>query len=434
MVEAIGEIDYKKLRKELSLGRGLERYIGVDFYSSKHLGKRGAWPFIFGDWPTWGLRPKELEGNMLFSANDHTVVEINPETKAVVWQFGEFMVSGSDLAHLKNPNGVDYDPVNDRLLITDSGNNRILLVDRKTKSVLKSVTQAVGYGPFNDPRKAFFNPWNDYNSFTVADSCNHIVYELDFDGNVLHKFGTRGTAGVGMSPEQTNLNLPTCAFPYLNQVLVADFNNNRVFTSDWTTIAGVTGYPAGPHLIPVLNPYQLVGNRQGTWMLACTPHQQLFMYGPDQPIWWWELSINADWANFDDYEPDMMMFEHWFTMWHVNWRIMSPRTIPKTTTFFDSLSLAANATSIEYPLHCYGYDKVTIYAISDQAATVDILVARPAVLQAFREWQIYDSVSLTANKLTVYPTSGPSMIMAIRITMGATAGTVNAWASLMKET
>ena len=422
------------LREELvrRYFRGLERYIGTDFYSSKHLKQRGTAPFIFGDWPTWGLRPRELEGKMLFAVGgEATVLEVDPETYDVEILFGEFMVHGSDLKHLRGPQShVDYDPVNDRILITDSGNNRILLVDRQTKEVLRVISEAKGYGPFSDPRKAFFNPWNDYNSFTVADLNNHIVYELDFNGDVINSFGTRGVTGSGMDTTQTNLNKPTCAFPSENGVYISDWGNNRCFFSDWS-IVGKNNI-----LIPFLHPYQFILDRRGIRGLMCSPEATFATISENYLFWWW-YGERADWINLDDYDPDMVMLEHWFTMWHFNWRVTmnDPRTNPKFIHLFRQLSLSANETSLEYPFLTLGADKVTVYTKSSQSATLRILVYKPrGALGGWDGWEIYDSVSMTANTLVVYPITGLQPIMGVQIVMGGTAGTVDAWVGLSRET
>lgn len=72
-----------------------------------------------------------------------------------------------------------------------------------------------------------------------------------------------------------------------------------------------------------------------------------------------------------------------------------------------------------------GYDKKTIYLISDQNGTLDIEVDP----DLRGNWQTYDSISVTANTLATYIATGNFARMRFKFTPSATA-TVSAWVDL----
>lgn len=96
-----------------------------------------------------------------------------------------FSVSSS----LKQPTGIFWDEATQRLYVTDTGKQSVLVFDRDGE------LQATISGRGSDPGKFNFPTylWVDGNNeLLVADSLNFRVQRFDADGNLLHLFGKGG--------------------------------------------------------------------------------------------------------------------------------------------------------------------------------------------------------------------------------------------------
>ncbi|HDI86251.1 MAG TPA: hypothetical protein ENF83_02440, partial [Candidatus Korarchaeota archaeon] len=143
------------------------------------------------------------------------VVEID-ESGEVVWSFEDL-----DFAHGAEVRG-------DWVLISDTGNDRVLIVDRRTKQVVwnsDDVTLSDG-SRLNYPNDADFV---GEDRILITDRNNHRVIEIDLDGNVLWQFGETGVPGDDLR----HLRFPHNADRLPNgNTIVCDSENNRILEVD----------------------------------------------------------------------------------------------------------------------------------------------------------------------------------------------------------
>lgn len=129
-------------------------------------------------------------GNILIAdAGNNWVIEVSRKHRTV-WQYGN---SNSD----KSLNGPSFAcrRENGNTLITDSGNNRILEIDRRGRTVLEFVTSKQS-GSVADPLATRAVRLDNGNTL-ISDQFNHQVIEIDSGSNVVFTQGNIGTPGNG---------------------------------------------------------------------------------------------------------------------------------------------------------------------------------------------------------------------------------------------
>jgi DNA-binding beta-propeller fold protein YncE len=146
---------------------------------------------------------------------------------------------------LNDPEDIDIDPAG-RMIISDSGNNRLVVWDLEGKPLLSIGSfgsRADWRNPpqFNHPTGVFVHPGS--RKIYVADTQNHRIVALDEKGMVLSSWGGQGT-GNGQ------FNLPRAiAQDHFGNLWVLDSGNSRVqtfsalgqFISTWGTF-GTTAF------------------------------------------------------------------------------------------------------------------------------------------------------------------------------------------------
>ena len=145
---------------------------------------------------------------LITDRNNHRVIEIDLKGN-VVWQFGETGVQGNDLHHLRFPHNADRLP-NGNTIICDSENNRILEVDPSGDVVW------VYEGGLNWPRDADRLP---NGNTLIVDSKGGRVVEVDPNGNEVWSF-------VGLKLPYDADALPD------GRVIISDSGNSRVIIVD----------------------------------------------------------------------------------------------------------------------------------------------------------------------------------------------------------
>ena len=115
---------------------------------------------------------------LITDRNNHRVIEIDLNGK-ILWQFGETGVPGSDLSHLKFPHNADKLP-NGNTIVCDSENNRILEID-PSGNVVWIYENGLSW-----PRDADRLP---NGNTLIVDSKNGRVIEVDPKGNIIWSFG-----------------------------------------------------------------------------------------------------------------------------------------------------------------------------------------------------------------------------------------------------
>ena len=116
----------------------------------------------------------------------------------------------------------------DMVLISDTGNDRVIIVDRNIKQIIWStdeITLSDG-SKLKYPNDADFI---DDNRILITDRDNHRVIEIDLNGNILWQFGETGVPGNDLS----HLKFPHNADRLPNgNTIICDSENNRILEVD----------------------------------------------------------------------------------------------------------------------------------------------------------------------------------------------------------
>lgn len=143
---------------------------------------------------------------------------------------GNFLRNGCKIK-LQSPEDVVIGP-NEELIVCDTGNNRILVIDQKTGDILN----VIGKGTLSIPTSVAVSGKN----VVVADSGNNRIQIFDLTEGLVREFGTLGSGkGQFKSPE-------VVAVDCLGFILVGDAGNARiqVFQPDGTFVK-ILGHKEG---------------------------------------------------------------------------------------------------------------------------------------------------------------------------------------------
>ena len=140
----------------------------------------------------------------------------------IVWQYGQFGVTGSGPNQLNTPVQNTYLPEpngDDHILITDQGNGRIIEVRRSDKAIVWE------YDGLNNPNSAELLTNGD---ILISDENNNQALEVTHNtpSSVVHTYTTAGGmafSGVAFSSRLSN-----------GHTLITDSNNNRIVETDET--------------------------------------------------------------------------------------------------------------------------------------------------------------------------------------------------------
>ncbi|MEI9983867.1 MAG: putative Ig domain-containing protein [Aliidongia sp.] len=180
---------------------------------------------------------------LIVDSGNQRVQVLDAGTLVVVATLGTAGVSGRDNAHFDNPTGVGFDAGSDHIFVTDSGNDRIQVFDGKSFAYVVTLgdsgsdnakTAATGDTGFSTPGGIHVDAATG--RLYVADTGNQRVQI--FDAATLAYVGTLGTAGAAGSDE-AHFNAPKDATvnPAANEILVADSGNSRVQRFDALSFA-----------------------------------------------------------------------------------------------------------------------------------------------------------------------------------------------------
>jgi hypothetical protein len=163
-----------------------------------------------------GTEPAAPDG-----ASDNRVILVDEDDR-IVWQYGQFGVTGADADQLSAPVQATYLP-NRHVLITDQGNQRIIDVSIHRHQIVwqYGTTGVSGSGPdqLNNPNSAELLA-NGH--ILISDETNNRAIEVDRDKNIVATFSAGGTvSGVAFASRLEN-----------GDTLITDSNNNRIVEVD----------------------------------------------------------------------------------------------------------------------------------------------------------------------------------------------------------
>ena len=195
-------------------------------------------------------------------------------TVPTLWSVG---TRGSGSGQFIKPWDIAYDPTQNRLLVTDTNNSRIVALNPSNgavESMFPSITKGSGPGQVQLPEgiavDASGNIW-------VADTGNNRVEEFTGAGTFANQMV--GTYGCCFNAPNTDLNAPQgLAFDSSGLLYVADANNNRIQVFQPSSAAAT---PPGPYT--AVAPFRICDTRpvgQG----ATTANQCDSGSGPHGPL------------------------------------------------------------------------------------------------------------------------------------------------------
>jgi hypothetical protein len=165
--------------------------------------------------------PPGTEPNCAAGCADNRVVLVDEDGR-IVWQYGQFGVTGAEDNQLNTPVQATYLP-SKAVLITDQANSRIIEVSVKTKKIVwqYGMTGTPGMGPnqLNNPNAAELL---ENHHILISDENNNRAIEVDREKNVVATFTAGGTlSGVAFASRLEN-----------GDTLITDSNNNRIVEVD----------------------------------------------------------------------------------------------------------------------------------------------------------------------------------------------------------
>jgi len=208
----------------------------------------------------------------------------------IIWQYGQAGVAGADADQLDIPVHSVIVPgflgAEDlQVMITDQGNQRVIVVDRDTKQIVwqYGTTGVAGNGDnqLSDPNSAEFL---DNGNVLIADEGNNRVIEVSTDGTLVATYTAGGTlSGAAFASRLPNGN-----------TLIADANNSRAVEVDPTdTVVWeyVTNTETGSNTTPL--PTRAVRLASGNTLIADQLNHRVIEVTPDKQIVFQQGQLNV---------------------------------------------------------------------------------------------------------------------------------------------
>ena len=189
---------------------------------------RGDIVWQYGQFEVTGFGPNQLNtpvqntylpnGHILITdQGNQRIIEVRPADNAIVWQYGQNGVAGSGPNQLSNPNAAEL-LANGDILISDENNNRAIEVTHTTPSQIIATFTAQG----TVSGVAFASRLANGNTL-ITDSNNARIVEVNSQDVPVWQYVTNTRAGSNPTP------LPTRAVRLVNgNTLISDQFNNQV--------------------------------------------------------------------------------------------------------------------------------------------------------------------------------------------------------------
>jgi hypothetical protein len=191
---------------------------------------KGKIVWQYGQFGVTGSGPNELNAPVQATYTKHKTVYITDQgnqrvievdkTGNILWQYGTTGVSGSGPDELNNPNSAEL-LKNGDVLIADEGNNRVIEVVPASNSIVATYT---AQGTLSGP--AFASQLKN-GDVLIADGGNNRVVTVDSGDNVQFQYFTNTQQGSNPNP------LPSRAIETKDgNIVISDQFNNRVIVID----------------------------------------------------------------------------------------------------------------------------------------------------------------------------------------------------------
>ncbi|MDR9467909.1 NHL repeat-containing protein [Marinospirillum sp.] len=195
-----------------------------------------------------------------------TIYQYHPVLDQLV-PYRVFGTKGSLPWQLDRPQGLTIDPLNQDILIADSGNHRIARW-RLTLSGIAGLVEVFGKsgdgeGEFNTPSDLCMD---DQGHCYVADQFNHRIQVFDGQGQWLRSFGEAGYATEG-----DRFLLPTSIACEQGHLIVSDLVNRaiKIFTLEGEFLDSFSGFGADPDQGQLWMPYLMQVKNNQVYLPDC---------------------------------------------------------------------------------------------------------------------------------------------------------------------
>ena len=161
---------------------------------------------------------------LITDQSNERIIEVRISDHAIIWQYGQNGVTGNGPNQLNNPNAAEL-LNNGNILISDENNNRAIEVTHTTPSTIVTTFTAGG----TVSGVAFASRLQNGDTL-ITDSNNARIVEVDSSDNVVWQYFTSTRPGSNLSP------LPTRAVRLANgNTLISDQFNDQVIEITTTT-------------------------------------------------------------------------------------------------------------------------------------------------------------------------------------------------------
>ena len=179
---------------------------------------------------------------LITDQSNERIIEVRISDHAIIWQYGQNAVTGNGPNQLNNPNAAEL-LNNGNILISDENNNRAIEVTHTSPSTIVATFTNQG----TTSGVAFASRLSNGDTL-ITDSNNARIVEVDQNDNTVWQYFTNTTAGSNPAP------LPTRAVRLANgNTLISDQFNDRVIEVTSTaspTIVASYGTINGPGFSP----------------------------------------------------------------------------------------------------------------------------------------------------------------------------------------
>ncbi len=241
----------------------------------------GEWTLICGASAASSTDPNAAKG-----LGDHRVLLVDPSGK-IFWQYGQAGVAGSDVNQLNTPVGAAFLPYGN-VLICDQGNHRVIEVSMISKTIVwqHGTTGASGIG-----RNHLCSPGSaqllDNGNILIADTGDNRVIEVSRRHRTVWRYGD--------SNSDEPLNGPSFACRLENgNTLIADSGNNRILEIDRSgrkVMEFVTGKQSGSVADPL--PTRAVRRDNGNTQISDQFNHQVIEIDSDLNVVFTQGSMGA---------------------------------------------------------------------------------------------------------------------------------------------
>jgi len=274
--------------------------------------------------------------------------------------------------------------------------------------------------------------WSGKDTFVLyTGGYSHYAFEMDWEGNELWSFGTKGNAGSDLS----HLNYPRDICMYHGDYLIADANNNRlVVDSDGDGTAEQVIVIPDIHSIEVVRPANILVStgfgKEYPWLTLL-----LGSTGGDNKILG-SVAAHSNDLSVHPTRPLALLVQHG-AVESVGLRSLRERPLdPQELRVLDGKSIDAGGTYTTRPMVVAPYDKMSIYSKGDQDHDVTIERLRTHynlyIGETTKSFDDLDTLSVSANSLGQWNKNPAVRLFVVRLTVentGGSSGTFNTWVS-----